>query len=624
MSPINPLNAGGFQLPMNPNSTMNPGTPVQNGSAPGAGSSDPYTMFNQQLMEILKSAQGTGSNAPLYAAKDELNNEALNLSNPLASTPYSQLFKGMAPNAVAPAMAGTAAAFSPGITSINSQIQSNNDANTKFNEMANTAETIAGNFKPIPLSEGQSLVSPNSGQVILQGTTYNTNPDPLHPGQFILTPQNSLSAPGGAGAGTGVGTNWSAYNGGVDPDYTKKMNNTLSTLKIQMPNGFDPMAADAIFKAHRSPLTSHMVGLAASTYGVDPTALMANIALESVYGTSNVATEDNNPGGIIWAHQPGAVQGTPRPPAEGGYYAKFDNMQDGLYEQARLISKNTNSSGQSQVPTGSNPQSTPSAPMSADPQGNVFSPAYSSRVQKLTSVAPILAPYVTAGPGGVAFLAGNRAAAGAPGLGNLANLPQVTSTGLPIDTDGGLAQQLDGINAIAQQQQTMKTLIQNALSSGGGNASFSHLSNILTAGLNTFAQNDQQMTALTAYTSSVLAAASEIKNLVGGAGSGVRITGFEITNQQAQMPQATDSYQQAMTKLDAMNTRLAQALHTVFPDYNVNYAVLPQSQEPGMFTYGGGSTGGAAAGGNVVMTGPGGTFTVPQSQVSIMQQNGYK
>ncbi len=54
-----------------------------------------------------------------------------------------------------------------------------------------------------------------------------------------------------------------------------------------------------------------------------------------------MATNNNNPGGITYTGSSkqiaaGMTQGTARP--EGGYYAKFSNMQDGLNYQAKLIS----------------------------------------------------------------------------------------------------------------------------------------------------------------------------------------------------------------------------------------------------------------------------------------------
>ena len=108
---------------------------------------DKYTRFNMALMGILKDAQSAGSTAPLYAAQNKLKNESLNLSNPMADTPYKTLFSGMGSAAV-PAEQGTQAAFDPGITSITDQIRASNDATAKFTDMANTALTTVQTLMP--------------------------------------------------------------------------------------------------------------------------------------------------------------------------------------------------------------------------------------------------------------------------------------------------------------------------------------------------------------------------------------------------------------------------------------------------------------------------------------------
>jgi hypothetical protein len=458
----------------------------------------------------------------------------------------------------------------------------------------------------VVLSAGQSMATPG-GTVVIQGQTYAVNPDPLHPGQFISTPQQSLSIPNVKGSGTqsggdGSGTNTSVvgnsdpymvaltrFNGGGDPDYANKVLTKKKSIDAYSPQGATADSIDQYISTYgKAPVNGTMIMETASHFGMDASWLAAQIALESHFGMTGESPANNNPGGLKFVNQPGAVQGSEVPQSEGGgYYAKFKSPSDGLFAFGDLM-KRTLGTGNTHTDS-----ATGNSSVGFDPKGNAFSPEYTDRVQKLSAVAPLLIPYVTAGPGGVAFIAADRASAGAPGLGALANLPGATATGLPVDSDGGLSQQLDGLNSIALQQQTMETLIKGALNnSGGDNSLMGHFINSARSQFNTISQNDQTMTALTAYTSSVLAAAAEIKNLVGGAGSGVRITGFEITNQQAQMPQAGDSYQQAMTKLNAMNFRLAQALHTVFPDYLTGDINNPNVVQPqGKTVTQGGTTG---------------------------------
>lgn len=58
-------------------------------------------------------------------------------------------------------------------------------------------------------------------------------------------------------------------------------------------------------------------------------------------GTSTVAVQNNNPGNLKFAGQPGATQGSPAP--DGGYYAKFASVQDGYKALQNDISAKVNS-----------------------------------------------------------------------------------------------------------------------------------------------------------------------------------------------------------------------------------------------------------------------------------------
>jgi hypothetical protein len=75
--------------------------------------------------------------------------------------------------------------------------------------------------------------------------------------------------------------------------------------------------------------------------------LTAIIQHESMLGTSNVAKNNNNPGGITWSAGWGeSMKGTPRSTIdpqtgkpEGGYYVKFPTMKDGINAVANNIAK---------------------------------------------------------------------------------------------------------------------------------------------------------------------------------------------------------------------------------------------------------------------------------------------
>ena len=108
-----PLNAGARTLPMSGPGAS--GAPV----APTPGP-DPYSIFNQELLKLLKGAQGSAatSRVGLTAAKEGLENTGVNLSNPLAVNPYQILFQGMTPEGSLAAQRGTQSAVEPGITRI--------------------------------------------------------------------------------------------------------------------------------------------------------------------------------------------------------------------------------------------------------------------------------------------------------------------------------------------------------------------------------------------------------------------------------------------------------------------------------------------------------------------------
>ncbi|MES2006902.1 MAG: glucosaminidase domain-containing protein [Patescibacteria group bacterium] len=139
-------------------------------------------------------------------------------------------------------------------------------------------------------------------------------------------------------SGSGLGYNLSSY--ASDPNYTTEIGNIVKSI------GTVSTAADAqsyISSTNpNSPITGSMVVNSANQYGVDPAILMAQLQQESQFGTSNVATADNNPSGVTWSQayqdaHPGTSKGTARP--EGGNYVKFASMQDGINANAEWLSQ---------------------------------------------------------------------------------------------------------------------------------------------------------------------------------------------------------------------------------------------------------------------------------------------
>lgn len=134
--------------------------------------------------------------------------------------------------------------------------------------------------------------------------------------------------------------NTSGYNT-ADQNYALKMQETIGKITSSVGTITDASTAQAAITqfAPTSNLTGQDVITAAQSAGIPPTTFLAQLINESGCGTSNVATKNNNYGGIAWANQSGATQGSARPASEGGYYAKFATPQDGLEAQAQLDKK---------------------------------------------------------------------------------------------------------------------------------------------------------------------------------------------------------------------------------------------------------------------------------------------
>lgn len=127
----------------------------------------------------------------------------------------------------------------------------------------------------------------------------------------------------------------------TDPNQVNAINGYLTKIgKFNNAQDIDDYIKTNI---SNSPITSTEIISAASKYGVSWEVLTALMQHESLLGTSNVAKSNNNPGGIMYTGSEiqqalGIKKGTARPAAEGGNYAKFDTMQDGVDEVARQLS----------------------------------------------------------------------------------------------------------------------------------------------------------------------------------------------------------------------------------------------------------------------------------------------
>jgi hypothetical protein len=562
-----------------------------NNEVPQSQQQSPYSTAADALQFLLQRAQGAGSTAPLYAQQNQLQNQALNLSNPMNSTPYQNLFAGMGYNAPA-AEQQTQDAFQPGLTAISSQIQASNDAQNEFQGAINNANNIIQSQKNT-VAPGQTLVD-NSGNVIYQGTSFagpavlNTDPNSVGYGQpdYLSangqwlsdvkagnkangTNQPSTVTPGQQALVGGVDV--AGYNGNQNPNYAADVNRSYIDIENAMPvptaQGLDSYIQNNAGQ-NTSPITGAMIMKAAQGYSVPPAVLAAVLNDESDFGTAGAGAKTNNPGNV----------------QSNGSDVSYGSVTLGVNAAAAALAKHmpgNSTVGSSSV--SSAVSSTPTAPL-ADPKGNMYSnPAYAARVAQLP---PMLQQFTLAGPAGVAYIDGD-ALANTPALQQSAAMA-ASKAGIPI-LDGNDIQTLDNVNNIAQQMQTMSTLITQNLSSGGGSSPLGFIQGLFGTTLNDLAQTNPDFAKFNSYVSSVTTAATQLKALAGGAGSGLRITGAELGGVGAMLPSTSDSLQTAQQKISAVNLQITQWMHTNFPDVDPSAPIQPMSQQ----NQSGGGAGGA-------------------------------
>jgi hypothetical protein len=134
------------------------------------------------------------------------------------------------------------------------------------------------------------------------------------------------------------GADLSTYS--TDPNYSSK----VSTIQQQLPmiNSASDIQSYIQSNFPSSPITGDDIMSAATQYGVDPSLMTAQLQQESQMGTTGESPSNNNPAGLKYVGQAGVVQGTAAP--EGGYYAKFPTLQDGINAEAQWISNHPSES----------------------------------------------------------------------------------------------------------------------------------------------------------------------------------------------------------------------------------------------------------------------------------------
>lgn len=164
------------------------------------------------------------------------------------------------------------------------------------------------------------------------------NPDQLKALQALPSPYAKTTQIVPDTSGTGGSYDLSSY--ATDPNYTSTVQGIQSNIGTITSSTDAQKYIDTNFGS--SPITGAMIMNAASEYGVDPSLMMAQIQQESQFGTSSVATKDNNAAGITWSQayqdsHPGTSKGSERP--EGGNYVKFDTLQNSINANAEWLSQ---------------------------------------------------------------------------------------------------------------------------------------------------------------------------------------------------------------------------------------------------------------------------------------------
>lgn len=97
-------------------------------------------------------------------------------------------------------------------------------------------------------------------------------------------------------------------------------------------------------------ITQELINFAEKTLNVPPSYLITKLHYEGLWGSSVVGRENNNWGGMTWNSswsnphkRPSGVtvtRGSKRPAIEGGYYIKYNTVQDFLTDWSHLIRRN--------------------------------------------------------------------------------------------------------------------------------------------------------------------------------------------------------------------------------------------------------------------------------------------
>lgn len=535
------------------------------GGAVGTGQSagDPYTAFNNNIASILTQIQDAANSGRqnLSGAKDALTTESVGSAGAYDPT--------ATPGANIEAQGGMLGAFQPAITSVNTQL---GNADSAIKDLETTVGSIQSANQPEVLSPGESLVT-KGGQTITQGHQYSPQINPntglldgfdVNTGTWASADSGVLGASTGSGSGGDSTTGGASSGAGVssamesifgksnpigayatDPNYINEISGLYTTVAgLGVAQSADSLQQYITNNAKGSPVTGQMILNAAGTYGVDPALLTTILLHESDFGTAGAAVKTQNPGNI--GNTGAATQ-------------SYNSWQQGVNAAAKNIANRMSAAGQAPTVAGAS-TAAPAAvatPTAVSPVGGTFSAAATQKVQ---SLPPAMQSYVDAGPLGVAYINDDRV----PDAMKTGLQAQASKAGIPYVKDADVGA-LKSIETVLSNLDNMQTLANNNLGSGTLGHIFDSTVGVAKQMLQT--PGGIQLGLFDNYRDVAIKA---VQALAGGAGSGLRINMGEIAANTQNLPQATDSKENAIAQIKQLKQLIYTQLGTTFP-----YATVP-------------------------------------------------
>lgn len=508
------------------------------GGDPGASMTDPYSRFNANLASILAQIQIASSKggAALGRAKDALQTEAVGA--------YGGYNAGASPESNTAGMSATLGAFAPAVADVSTQLE---NANAATGQLGTTIAGMETAYKPTPVGPGESLVTPG-GSTTHQGHSYTPaiNPntglmDGFDQNTGTWASEDNTGGGGGIGGG-GSGDEIEAIFGhsnpigayATDPNYVSEVSGLYKTISsIGAAANADTLQTYIKNNAGSAPVTGQMVLNAASTYGVDPALLTTILLHESDFGTAGEAKVTNNPGNIG---------------NTGSSSRKYASWQQGVNAAAKNIADRIAAIGG----TGTPGKVAGAATTSTSPVGGSFSPDAQT---KLAQLPKAYQSYVDAGPMGVAYINDDRVPDNVkPGLQTMAS-----RAGIPYVQPADVGA-LKSIETVLGNLDSMQTLAERQLSSGVLGHIFGLTIGRAEQGLQT--PGGIQLGLFDNYRDTAIKA---VQALAGGAGSGLRINMGEIAANTQNLPQATDSKENAIAQIKQLRQLIYTQLAATFP-----------------------------------------------------------